>query len=43
MGRNPRSGEPVSVEAKRKLHFKAGKDMRDRLHPEAALLQNSLQ
>ena len=35
MGRNPRSGAPVSVEAKRRLHFKPGKDMRDRLYPKA--------
>lgn len=35
MGRNPRNGAPVSVQAKAKLHFKAGKDMRDRLNPEA--------
>ena len=35
MGRNPRSGASVSVEAKRKLVFKTGKGMRDRLNPEA--------
>ncbi|MCJ2104350.1 integration host factor subunit beta [Methylobacterium sp. E-041] len=35
MGRNPRSGASVAVEAKAKLCFKAGKDMRDRLNPEA--------
>ena len=35
MGRNPRSGAPVSVEAKSKLVFKTGKEMRDRLNPEA--------
>ncbi|MCJ2075285.1 hypothetical protein MKK68_06380 [Methylobacterium sp. E-016] len=28
MGRNPWSGAPVAVEAKAKLCFKAGKDMR---------------
>ncbi|MCJ2107012.1 HU family DNA-binding protein [Methylobacterium sp. E-041] len=33
MGRNPRSGAPVSVEAKSKLVFKTGKEMRDRLNP----------
>ncbi|MCJ2039237.1 integration host factor subunit beta [Methylobacterium sp. J-059] len=37
MGRNPRSGAPVSVEAKAKLRFKVGKDMRDRLNQEAAV------
>ena len=36
MGRNPRSGAPVSVKTKRRLHFRVGKDMRDRLNPEAA-------
>ncbi|MCJ2074127.1 integration host factor subunit beta [Methylobacterium sp. E-016] len=35
MGRNPRSGAPVSVEAKSKLVFKAGKGMRDRLNPQS--------
>lgn len=34
MGRNPRNGAAVSVEAKNRLHFKAGKEMRDRLNPE---------
>ncbi|MCJ2109147.1 HU family DNA-binding protein [Methylobacterium sp. E-041] len=33
IGRTPRSGAPVAVEAKAKLCFKAGKDMRDRLNP----------
>ena len=37
MGRNPRSGAPVSVEAKRKLRFKAGKEMQDRLNPVATV------
>ena len=32
MGRNPRNGELVSVEAKAKLLFKAGKEMRSRLN-----------
>ena len=31
-GRNPRTGESVSVEAKRVPHFKAGKDLRERLN-----------
>ena len=33
-GRNPRTGEPVSVAAKGALVFKVGKEMRDRLNPE---------
>ena len=32
-GRNPRTGETVSVPAKRVPHFKPGKDMRERLNP----------
>ena len=31
-GRNPRTGEQVEVEAKRVPHFKAGKDLRERLN-----------
>lgn len=31
-GRNPRSGETVSVPAKYVPHFKAGKELRDRLN-----------
>ncbi|NJS15662.1 MAG: integration host factor subunit beta [Sphingopyxis sp.] len=31
-GRNPRTGETVDVPAKHVAHFKAGKDMRDRLN-----------
>jgi len=31
-GRNPRTGEPVSVDAKRVPHFKPGKEMRERLN-----------
>jgi integration host factor subunit beta len=31
-GRNPRTGESVEVSAKHVAHFKAGKDMRDRLN-----------
>lgn len=30
-GRNPRTGEPVAVDAKRVPYFKPGKEMRDRL------------
>ncbi|MCJ2074103.1 integration host factor subunit beta [Methylobacterium sp. E-016] len=36
-GRNPRHGVPVAVPAKTVLAFKAGKEMRDRLNPEAAV------
>ncbi|MDZ7895036.1 MAG: integration host factor subunit beta [Sphingobium sp.] len=31
-GRNPRTGESVSVSAKRVPHFKPGKEMRERLN-----------
>jgi integration host factor subunit beta len=31
-GRNPRSGEPVEVPAKRVPYFKAGKEIRERLN-----------
>ena len=31
-GRNPRTGETVSVAAKHVPHFKAGKELRDRLN-----------
>ena len=31
-GRNPRTGEPVKVEAKRVPYFKPGKEMRQRLN-----------
>ncbi len=31
VGRNPRTGEAVSIPAKRVLHFKPGKDLRDRV------------
>jgi len=31
-GRNPRTGEPVEVSAKRVPYFKPGKEMRDRLN-----------
>lgn len=31
-GRNPRTGESVSVEAKRVPYFKTGKDLRERLN-----------
>jgi integration host factor subunit beta len=32
VGRNPRTGEKVSVDAKRVPYFKAGKDLRERLN-----------
>ncbi len=36
MGRNPKSGEKVQVPAKYVPHFKAGKELRERVdHPEA--------
>jgi integration host factor beta subunit len=33
-GRNPRTGEPVDVSAKRVPYFKPGKEMRERLNVE---------
>lgn len=33
IGRNPRSGAAVAVAAKRAIHFKPGKEMRQRLNP----------
>ena len=33
-GRNPRTGDPVSVEAKRVPHFKPGKELREKLNVE---------
>ena len=35
-GRNPRTGESVSVEAKKVPYFKPGKEMRERLKAEAS-------
>ena len=32
VGRNPRTGEPVDVDAKRVPYFKPGKEMRERLN-----------
>ncbi|MBB5279488.1 integration host factor subunit beta [Pacificimonas flava] len=32
VGRNPRTGDQVDVEAKRVPHFKAGKELRERLN-----------
>lgn len=36
MGRNPRTGEPVEVDAKSVPFFKAGKELRDRLNEDYA-------
>ena len=33
MGRNPRTGEPVSVPKKRLPYFKVGKELRERIDP----------
>ena len=33
MGRNPRTGDAVKVEAKRVPFFKTGKELRERLNP----------
>ena len=33
MGRNPRTGEPVEVDAKRAPFFRTGKELRERLNP----------
>lgn len=32
MGRNPRTGDPVALPAKRVPHFKAGKNLRERVN-----------
>lgn len=37
IGRNPRSGEPVRIDAKAAPFFKAGKELRDRLNADGAL------
>jgi integration host factor subunit beta len=34
MGRNPRTGDAVKVEAKRVPFFKTGKELRERLNPD---------
>ncbi len=36
VGRNPRTGDPVEVEAKSVPFFKAGKELRDRLNKDDA-------
>ena len=35
LGRNPRTGEAVAVSSKAALHFKAGKELRERLNSHA--------
>src|SRR5690606_15681829 len=35
IGRNPRTGDPVKVSAKRVPFFKTGKELRERLNPES--------
>lgn len=35
MGRNPKTGEAVALEAKRATHFKPGKELRDRVNDSA--------
>ena len=40
VGRNPRTGEPVDVPAKRVPYFKPGKDMRERLNLNAQKADN---
>jgi integration host factor subunit beta len=35
VGRNPKTGEPVSLPAKHVPHFKPGKELRDRVDEEA--------
>jgi integration host factor subunit beta len=37
IGRNPRTGEPVEVDAKRVPYFKPGKEMRERLNLQEAV------
>ena len=32
LGRNPRTGEPLQIPVKPTIHFKAGKEMRDRVN-----------
>ncbi|MCM8557354.1 integration host factor subunit beta [Sphingomicrobium sediminis] len=40
IGRNPRTGEPVEVAAKRVPYFKPGKEMRERLNLNAQKADN---
>ena len=39
IGRNPRTGEAVSVDAKRVPYFKPGKEMRERLNLQEAIAE----
>lgn len=32
-GRNPRTGEAIAIEARRRVHFKAGKELRLLINP----------
>jgi len=41
LGRNPRTGEPVSVEEKRAPFFRTGKELRERLNTEEHGAQQS--
>ena len=36
VGRNPKTGEPVSLPGKYVPHFKPGKELRERVNPEVA-------
>lgn len=40
-GRNPRTGEPVNVKAKRMPYFKVGKDLRDRVNSDGDALRSN--
>ena len=33
MGRNPRTGETIAIPARRRIHFKAGKGLRELFNP----------
>lgn len=39
-GRNPRTGEPVDVEAKRVPFFKSGKELRERLNADGDVAED---
>jgi len=36
IGRNPRTGQPVDIPAKRAIHFKPGKDLRANVNSQSA-------
>jgi integration host factor subunit beta len=42
VGRNPKTGEPVSIPPKRVPHFKPGKEMRERVNASLATVPNIL-